>query len=486
MTMPSLPVKTYITKIRAFFKKIYGKAMLFVDKHPLSSFFAVMGALVLIIVVSNIARRPAPVTPAQVNPKDVSVYRIGQSPTLTAQAIVDKPGVIQITALSGGVVSRINVTEGQIVARGKTLLSLSSSYSGGNVSTIQRQLAQAQNQNVEDTYPLQKDAIGKQRDLANVSENNFEKLRDITGQSINDTQSIINLNNSIISTLSTNITNLQNSGDASTSAGLILSSQQMLSQFQSANAGLNAQLRNAQYQTDTTKPPTDLAIKQRDLTLRQLDIQDKAQDLNLAVSRLQLQLAKVGESLMYPSAPFSAKVEKVDVRVGQVVNPGTPLFTLMQVADPTLTATAYVTSDVASRVSRTTASTLHLSNGKTISVVPSFISDEATQGTLYSIVYEIPQSYTQDITDKGYVSVELPIGYPDTSELAPYIPLDSIYETQEQSYIFVVKDGVVSSKTVTLGSVSGRYVQVNSGIEKGDVIILDRNVVAGDHVQVTN
>jgi multidrug efflux pump subunit AcrA (membrane-fusion protein) len=478
--------KTFTKNVSARFKTFYRRTAVIVDKRPLTSFFVLFGTLIALIVVSNILRRPAPQAPTQTASKQVSVYRIGESPTLTFDAVIDKPGVIQITALTGGVVQRIAVTEGQTVTRGKTLLSLSSNYQGGNAATLQRQLAQTQNQNTEDSYPLQKDAVSRQRDIATETETNFEDMRNITNQSINDTQNLINLNNTIISSLNTNISNLQNSGDASTSASLILSSQQMLSQFESANLQLNTQLRNAQFQTDTTQPPSDLAIKQRNLTLRQLDVQDKALDLNLAVSRLQLQLAQVNEALMYPAAPFSAKIEKVFVRVGQAVTPGAPLFTLSQVTDPTLTATAYVPPTIASGVSRTLPSTLHFSNGKTLSAVPSFVSDEATQGTLYSIIYTIPQEFAQTITDKSYVTVEVPVGYPDTSELAPYIPLDAIYETEEQSYVFVENNGIATSKTISLGDVSGRFVQVTAGLDKGDNIILDRNVVAGDHLQVTN
>jgi hypothetical protein len=65
----------------------------------------------------------------------------------------------------------------------------------------------------------------------------------------------------------------------------------------------------------------------------------------------------------------------------------------------------------------------------------------------------------------------------------PFIPLDAVFQTQDQSYVFVIQGGKAVSKSITTGQVVGGQVEVTSGLENKDQVILDRNVVAGDTVR---
>jgi multidrug efflux pump subunit AcrA (membrane-fusion protein) len=460
--------------------KVYREAVTIIDRRPILSFFSLLSLLFALIIISDILRRPAPVVKKPVSAKAVQVYNIGQAPKVTLQGQVEKSGVIQITSLVGGVVQNIYVTEGSQVNRGSWLLSLSSNYQGGNAATLSRQLAEAQNKNIEDSYPLQKELIGKQRDLANSVQDNASQLRDIASQSVDDTNNLISLNNDIISSLDSNINNLEASSSAN--ADLILSIKELKSQFLSANLQLNNALRNTQYQADDNKPPAEMARLQKDITLSQLDIQEKALDLGREVSKLQLQLAQVNEATMFPSAPFSATVERIFVRVGQAVGPGTPLFTLSAKVDPPLTVNVYTTKDITDRISRIEPCIVNIGN-KSLSLYPSYVSREAVQGNLYSIIFDLPQEDYPNVTDKGYVSVQVPVGYANTSAVMPYVPLDAIFQTQEDSFVYVVDNDVAKTRHITLGNVYGQFVQLTSGINAGDLIILDRSVVDGEKVK---
>lgn len=461
-------------------KKTYRKVSLLINKKPLTSVFILLFILFLLIILSNIIRKPKEEVKSSPPEKKVPVYHIGEAPKLTFSAQVDKSGVIQISSLASGVVQKIYVKEGDNVNRGNWLVSLSTNYQGGNALTLTRQLAEKQNQIVKENYPSQKDLIVKQRDLAQASHDNFTQMKDIIAKSVDDTQNLINLNNDIISTLDTNLLELEASSSANSS--LILSTKQMKSQFQSANLQLNSALRNANYQIDSNNPPSILADLQKDIALKNLDIQEKALDLNKEISALQLQLAQVNEALMFPSAPIPATVQKVFVRVGQPVSPGTPLFTLSGNNNTHLTATIYISSEIANRISKLTPTEFNI-NGKAVRLYPTFISDEAVSGNLYSVVYNLPDDDYGNLTDKGYINAEVPIGYADTSSAVPYLPLDSIYQTQSEAFIFVEDHGQAVAKKVELGSVFGRFVQVNKGVNSGDTVILDRNIVAGDRIE---
>lgn len=462
-------------------KRTYKKLTGIIDRRPLGAFFSLLGFLGILIIAGNLLQRPP--TPQSPKPeiKKVETYSIGTAPRITVQGQVEKSGSIQVTALSGGIVQKIYVHEGDKTKKGQWLILLASNYQGGNALAVAREIAEKQNQNIEESYPLSKDLIGKQRDLANQTETNFEKLRDISSQSVNDTQNLINLNNTIISSLSDNISALSSAGPTSTSASLILASQQMESQFQSANLQLNTSLRNAQYQSDSNNPPTVLSNEQKDITLKQLDIQDKALDLNREISKLQVQLARINEGTMYPAAPFAATVEHIYVRTGQAVSPGMPLISLSSTGNQNLKVNVYTSKEIAEKISRTDPSLLTVGN-KTESLFPAFVSTEAVSGNLYNIMYSVPEEDVSYLTDKGYISVQIPIGYADTGTTIPYIPLDAIYQSQDESYVFLINKGKAVARKITLGNVFGRYVEIKSGLTGGDSIILDRNVVEDDPV----
>lgn len=468
-----------------FAKKIYRSGAYTVSRRPFLSFISLLGLLFLAIVVSNLLQKPKPEATKPPVVKKVEVYRIGSVPKVHLQAQVEKSGVIAIVAQTAGIVQNIYVKEGDKVTKGKWLLTLSSNYQGGNALAVQREIAQKQNQLMEENYPAQKELISKQRDLANETETNFEKMRDITSQSINDTQNLINLNNTIISSLNDTINTLSSTLPNATSSAMILSTQEMVSQFQSANLQLNNSLRNAQYQSDSDNPPSKIANLQKDITMKQLDVQDKALDLNKEISNLQLKLAYISEAAMYPASPANATVERIFVKKGQAVSPGTTLFTLSSTGKKTAKAIVYVSKDMRDKISCLEPAIFTIGN-MPVSLQPAYITTEAITGNLYGVIYYLPEENYEDFPDKGYIPAAVPIGYPDTGVSFPYIPIDAIYQTQEESFLYTATNGIAKTRKVTLGEIYGSSVQVMNGITSGDIIIINRNVVDGDKVEISN
>ncbi len=449
-----------------------------VERRPLSSFFVVLLILLILIIVSNFLNKPqSTAEEVKVKPKEVQIYKIGTAPKVSAQAQIEKTGVITITALMSGVINEINTSEGMKVGRGANLIWMTNNYQGGNIFSLQRQMAATQYQNTLDTYNTQKDIIFKQRDIAAKTKSNSDELRGITDDSIDETKSLISLNEDIVDSLSSSIDELEDSG-ADESA--VRGQKQLLSQIL---AGLNqarAALRQSEYQVKSDKPPAKLAELQYDITVRQLDLQERALNLGVEIGRLQLQIAQVNEASMHPVAPISGVVQKVHVRLGQAVNPGQALVTIAGDAGE-LNAVAYVPQSMAQSISRIESSFLYIGTNK-ISATPVFISTEATQGNLYAVKFVIPAEYYANVTDKSFIRVEIPIGYADTTASIPFIPLDSVYQSKEKAYVFVNEKGVAKNRSLILGEVFGQFVRVDSGLRDGDKIILNRNVIEGDQV----
>lgn len=467
-------------------KKNFNKITSFIQKRPFTSLFAVLGIFLLLMIIGNILFSPKPTIEQNAQaPKKISVFKLGSAPTASFQGKVEKSGVIKIVAQMPGIVSSINASEGQQVGAGTNILSLSSNYSGGNALSVQRQIAQTQYQNAKDTYQQQGDLIGKQKDLANKSNDNAILMQQIAQQSASDTQALADLNKTIVDTISSNIQTLEATNVNGSNDAAIFQAKQQISQYQSAMVQVNASLRNLQLQGGTNNPPAQIAQTQHDIAIEQLDIQRKALDMNLEISRLSYTLASISEASMFPSTPFGGTIDKIFVHVGDSVNPGTVLASLSgnnQHAEIVVS----VPADLARNVSAFEPSIIQLGK-KVIQMMPSYVSKDATDGTLYSVIYQLDDSATANLTDSTYVNVEIPIGTANTTNEVPFIPLDSVVQTQEEAYVYVVDaKNVARVKKISLGQIQGNYVEVTSGLPNNSQIILDRNVIEGDKVSVVH
>jgi multidrug efflux pump subunit AcrA (membrane-fusion protein) len=455
----------------------------FIKNNPVKAFFIALALLFLLIVLGNtVFKAPQPNLTKQATVKEVEVVNIGQVPKITVQAQVQKDGVIQIVSQAAGVVQETPVKEGDLVNSGTTLVSLSSNYQGGNAATIQRQLAGSQLQAVSDTYNTQKETIGKQKQLAREGYKNTQELLQIAVLSLNDNNELMNLNSTIINTIQANLLQLQNNNFNNQNASLILATQQQLSSIQSAQAQLGIQARNLGQQIDPANAPKSINELNRDIALKQLDVQERNLELTRQTAALQFKLAQVQESLMFPVSPCEATIQKVHVAFGQSVSPGTTLVTLY-CPKGNISVDAKVPSQVAMSVSTLEQSIIHIDD-QTFSTYPRFVSTQATSGQLYSIIFDIPDTYQKSLTDNSFVSVDIPLGDTDSNSVIPFVPLDAVFQTQEQAFVYILDGDTASSRIVNLGPVVGGEVEVTQGLKDGDRVILDRDVIAGDKVKV--
>lgn len=466
-------------------KETYGKGMKKAEKRPAIAFLGLLLILLGLIVLSNFINRPSEtVVETSIPAKEVQVYSIGSTPIITTQAVVEKSGVVKVVSLGSGVVQSINVEVGQDVPKGTNLVSLSTNYQGGNAFSVQRQLAGVQYKNVKETFDTQKEIIAKQKELARKQDENSDDLRKITNDSLASSRSLIDLNNSILSSLEAQQAELESTNVGGANDAAILQTKQLRSQFMAANNQLNVGLQTSDQSAGSENPQAEMSDLSRDVALKQLEIQEKALELNKEVSRLSLVLAQINEAIMYPSTPVAGTVGRIYVREGQAVNPGTPIAQISGDSQ-SLIAVALLSRETAAAVSRSMVSTLHVGD-KTFEAVPFFVSPEATDGTLYSVQYAIPEEFAPEVTDKGYILVEIPVDFPNTGSAIPFIPIDAVFQTQDSAFVFVVKSGKAESRKVEIGNVVGRYVEVKEGLEEGDQVILNRNVIAGDPVKTAN
>ena len=479
-------ITTYVNILRARASSIEHWIVKRINKAPVQSFLILLGACVALIVIGNIMRRPKPLpTEAAAAPKQVSVYSIGESPKVQVSAKIEKSGVVTMVAQTAGIVQFVNGAEGTSVSRGTQLFTLSTNYQGGTIPSVTRAIAQKNKEFVDASFDTQKQMIDARRDIANASDAQADDYRNITNKSIDDTKTLISLNEEILSSLDSQLTYLESTNVGGANDGAIM---EVKSAQSGVITGLNALkngLRTSEYTQNEDNAPARISNLSRELTNKQLDIETKALELNRELSGLNLRIAQISESLMYPSSPVAGVIERINVRVGDNVNPGTILATIKGNVT-TSTAVALVSEDLAKHISRLEPGILIIGDLR-VSVQPRHISSEPTDGILHSVVFTVPDEYRDALANKSYLTVELPVSTRKSTASVPFVPIDAVYQTQSDAFLFVASKSaegkfMVESKTVTLGPVIGSYVEILKGVSAADQVILDRTVSSGDAV----
>jgi multidrug efflux pump subunit AcrA (membrane-fusion protein) len=470
-----------------FVKKIQKKIVSFVDNNPLTSFFGLLAIIVIIIIAGNMLRKPSETVQKVKKPqKNVEIFSIGKAPKLTFSGKVEKSGVIKIVAQSPGVVQMINRTEGAQVSHGTILFRLSTNYSGGNIPSLSREIAQKNAILTEKNYPVQKEIIAKRRELAQTTDAAADDMRKITSDSIQNTKDLVTLNEEILESINNNLKTLEATNIGGANDAIIFQTKQAKAGVLSGLNGLKTALRNAEYSSAEGNAQARLSDLGRELALKQLDVEEKALDLGREIAQINLNIAQITESLMLPAAPCPGIIERIYVNIADTVTQGQRLASIVcqkNIANVIVS----VSSDIAKQISRLENSTLLVGETR-VNITPRYISQEPTDGNFHSVIFTLPEDAGKHVADGDSIPLEIPIGSARSTASVPYIPIDAVFQTQSSAIIYVASQSaegkwVAISKEISPGQVFGSFVEVLKGLDSSDQIIINRNVIAGDEVR---
>lgn len=448
-------------------------------KNPITVFVLFLIFLFVVIFLVSSAAEPEITTQEKGVKKDVIVFDIGEKPTIIAQGKVVESGAVQIFSQTGGIASKIHVKEGDKVYRGSRLLSIANNYEGGNAASIQASVAAKQLKNLEDTFDTQKDLINLQRDIANQVEENSQELRNLAGDSISGTEKLLDQNKDILETLEDNLTLLEQSNTDGSLDEEIFGIKQGIALQSAQILQIESGLRSSSYQASDENPPADLARLQKDVTLKQIDLQESALYLGRDIARLQAAAAAIGASIFYPSSPVTGVVEAVNVVENQVIAPGTPLATLKS-SKNSLKIVVQVPKELAPFVSRSQSAKVLVDNNE-LELFADYVSTISTQANQHTATYTsdtIPQNI--DLPQNSFVQVRISLFGNCLDVQTCFVPIESVHQTQESTAVYIVEEGIARLREITIGPIVGKFVEVLSGLENVDKIIISRNVVDGD------
>jgi multidrug efflux pump subunit AcrA (membrane-fusion protein) len=460
-------------------KKIWARLVrqpyFFAKRRPILSFLALMLVLFGLIYLGALSRVPEKKEELAATPKKVRVVNVGSEGEVVAIGKVGREGRVMIVAQTAGVMQEIYQSEGEMVRVGERLGYIASNYAGTSVSVVQSEIAAKQLEQVNKGYELQLGLVGQQRDLARASAENAAELRRIGREVLVNSENAANDTAEALDNINYQIEQLRKgSGQEQAIAELNQAKLQLLGSL----AQLRSAVAQSEYANSEERPPAELARLQLESTLKQLDLQE----MNLKVQRdlagLQYKLAQVQLALAYPSTPITGRVERIYVSKNQIVQPGEPLFVVVSERE-TAKVTVRVDGSIAKSASRVRNSKLVVEQEE-IEVLPEYISNSATDGSQYSIVFRLNEQEAKKLNGREMVKIRIPIV---SGEQKLFLPLEAVYVMEERADVFVIEEGRVVSKKVRLGKILGDVVEIEEGLERGKEVIVDRNVVEGELVE---
>ena len=470
--------KTYqntVKKARSFYKKTW---LPLFRKYRIQIIGGTLALFLLLLVGSVFLKNgQEPEAEPEIVPLEVSITSFGEGP-LTEETIgvIKNLNTITLVAQTAGPVNLVKTIEGSSVQKGELLLTQETAYNAGSAPAVQKQIASKNFQLAEESLKNTVDSVSISRSQADKSRENTEELRKISEKSIDETKSLIGLSEKQVEYLEDQIESAPNEATKNQLRG-------SLSAVLASLNGARSQLRNLEYQTNTDNPPTKLADLSKDMVYKSTELQLKSAEIQKDIAWLSLKSARIMEAATRVSAPFAGTIEKVYVQPGEYVTPGTPVAVLR--GEPKLCLVMTVAGKTAGRIDDAQTITVKLNAETTLALPINHVSAAPVAGQLYEVLAIIPAEYEKQIYENQSVSVKLPLYQISQVGGNFFVPLDSVFVTSTRRFVFTAVDNKAVQKTVETGEIIGDTIEIISGLEAGDQVILDRRVIDQQAIAIT-
>lgn len=257
-----------------------------------------------------------------------------------------------------------------------------------------------------------------------------------------------------------------------------------------ASAALS--VRNTQYQKDVLETQEDILDYQRDqinktgsdetrIEKKQIALQRRAVEFGYDSARLQQNQAYATTALYKTVAPFGGVIQESLVRIGDSVSPGQKVALLKSEDSKEVRLVAYVGKQRAANIDVDGEFFARTEVGERISLEIIHIAQGGVGDQSYAVTLNPKKKEDRDIFKEGsFVEIELPI----KSQEGIFIPIDTVHYGDTDSEVYILENEKAVVRKVELGPVIGSQVLVVKGINKDNLIIMDRSVTDGQKVSI--
>ncbi len=428
-----------------------------------------------LVATQVITREESPVEVAEPTPLRVKGFAFGDT-TVSERSVgvVENLTTTTLVAQSAGPVKSVEVVEGDQVWRGEILLRQESAYASGNAPAVQYQIAQQNAVLADTTLENTVETVAKTREQADAVRSQTEELRKLSEKAIDDTRGVISTAETQVEALESLIASAGTESEKATFRGSLLAAQGTLNSNR-------ASLRSLEFETDTDNEPSKLADIAKDLVYKSTEIQLESAKIQKEIAHLNVRLAGIQVAATRVAAPYEATVQRVLVQPGDYVTPGQPVMILT--GEAKLCLKISVSGSLASQVDESGQLQVTLGN-QVVSLPVNHVSSTPTNGTLFEVLSIIPAEHQHLIYENQALDVLLPLYSVSIAGGNYSVPLDSVFITSTDTFVFVGRDGQAVKTSVQVGEITGSTIEVVSGLDEGDVVIADRRVTAGQKVEV--
>ncbi|MBV7440263.1 efflux RND transporter periplasmic adaptor subunit [Weeksellaceae bacterium TAE3-ERU29] len=277
-----------------------------------------------------------------------------------------------------------------------------------------------------------------------------------------------------------------------------------------SDGGLSDQLNQAKISVDQAKSQLQQAEIQRDLAkttfMKQQSLWNKkigseiqylqaktnyeTSEKSVIAARQQVQAAQKGVSGVNSQlaktqlrAPFSGRVEQIITQSGQVVGPGMPVIRLVNPSDIRLKA--YVPESYISNIGPGTLAEIYVpSLDETFTSKVSRVSSSINPANRsFEVEVKVPDS---DAKLKPNSNAQLSLN-DYTAEKAIVLNVSAIRHDAKGAYVYVVENEKAKKSYVTIGEESNGMVEIEGGIQTGEVVITEApsKLEEGNNVKIS-
>jgi membrane fusion protein (multidrug efflux system) len=260
-------------------------------------------------------------------------------------------------------------------------------------------------------------------------------------------------------------------------------------------AGLNNLKANNKNQTDALNNAVEAAESQLESAIIGLENSKivlsntiKGQDqqvlsaqisLDNAQGQLDLLSSQLGDLTV--RAPIKGRITSKMIEIGAEVNPGQKIARIEQ-SDTVKIIVNLPSSDV-----------YRIKNGQKVLLGDDFegeiilispAADPITKKVKVEILFD---NKNKELIPGTFIDVIIPVEKPKQSrENSFFIPLRAVTITQNESFVFLVREEKASKTIIKTGQVAGALIEVLSGIDNGDILIVEggKSLEEGNRVEI--
>lgn len=433
---------------------------------------------------------------------EVEIVKAGEVDTYTSTiAQIKNKNELTIKALGPGVISQIDIKEGDTIEKEAKIYRISENYTGDNSIDTQIEIAEKQIEKIKENKNAIKNQYNDKKNLTDETYEDFIATLELNKAKVKSLEEQIDITLQLkdnVDDLIDDYEDFENEiedyyqdmdQDFLAEQG-VLQNQTAVNNFKTASKqydstilSLKDQLDQLKYITSSNYPGSQIAEINRDLAIEQLKLQQDMIDIDLELAELNLELTKFQKELYTLRSPIAGTVEKLFINEGDLVNPGQAIVVIS--GKKQFILSALVTSNLVSKID-TNQNARIFQEEEEYSANIDFVSSTPVENGFYEILLKPESKLASKLISGNSIRIELILKTEqETDEEAAdyiYIPVDTVFKTNTVSYVLIAQNGIAIQKEVKTGDLVGDHIRILEGLNPGDMIIKDRRAIPNQKI----